>query len=488
MSQRGVAAAAGFGAVVWLAAAPFVTPPAPEIAWVERFVLLAVAVLAPLVLGAMGAGFPDGARADRWWLVAQPAAALLVAVSFVLEPGAWAAALAVPWLVLALLMALGGVARALTLVRLDGEEASFAVARVFLPVGAVWLVVSRTGAPFLGFHAPLPILTAVHFHYTAFAALALAGFLARVQPGRPVGAVVALAAVGTPVTATGITLQNQGVAAGAWTALAGAALVVAAFVLLAAATLWWALRHAVPIGPRIALAASGVLGLAGVPWGVVWAWDQAAGGPGLSILQMVRWHGAVNAAGFVLPALVAWTMLAPERAPRRSVRVAGLQAVQDRPVDVAPEAAGGQQLLPPEVSWRQRVPDANVAGLRAALLRFDVGLPGHVELSSSRDRVAAGDRVRQRVRLGPLRIEAELVVTEVLDDGPVRVACRTLPGHLVEGVKVYELRHEGGQAWLEMRSRSRPGPWLLRLLAPVVRRRQDRTNRAVLDRLAPAAS
>ena len=77
-----------------------------------------------------------------------------------------------------------------------------------LPIGGGWLVLSRLGVSVLGFEEPIILLTAVHFHYAAFATLVLVGLAGRfTRDGAAYRAIAAGAVSGPPLLAAGITLS-----------------------------------------------------------------------------------------------------------------------------------------------------------------------------------------------------------------------------------------------------------------------------------------
>lgn len=140
----------------------------------ELLFLLAAWVIVPLGLKFL----PDSAPL-RIAKLCQPGAAALVTMSFILPTGPLAAALALPWLGINGLVALGGLLQ-LKLMLTGGISRILQLAAMFFPVvGGIHLVASRYGYPLAGFPEPIILLTAIHFHYTAFAAPILASLASR---------------------------------------------------------------------------------------------------------------------------------------------------------------------------------------------------------------------------------------------------------------------------------------------------------------------
>lgn len=94
-------------------------------------------------------------------------------------------------------------------------------------------------------------------------------------------------------------------------------------------------------------------------------------------------------------------------------------------------------------------------------------------------RVEAGCLIVQRVRVGPLALEAGVRVLDAWDE-PGRVGYRyvTLRGHPERGVASFEARREGGRVAFRIASVSEP---TLRLTAPYARHAQRRAVRAAMD-------
>jgi hypothetical protein len=245
----------------------------PELGLVEALFLLAAFVCVPLAFRLLG--LP---RARR---LAFPAA-VLAALSFLVPKGSLAATLAAPWLLVDLVAAAAAL-------RLRHPLATPAF--LFLPVGGGHLVAHRAGLPVLGFPDEIVLLTAVHFHYTAFITPLLA-LLASRGPWRPLalagGAGVLLA---TPLTAVGFIFSP--------------ALKTASVALLAASTVAIALAQ-LRADPgrtlsRVLLGISSLSIVAGI-----YEIGAATRTVFLSIPFMTATHGVLNACGFSLCGLLAW--------------------------------------------------------------------------------------------------------------------------------------------------------------------------------------
>lgn len=287
------------GAMLWLIAAlGFGLSP------IQILFLIAPLVIVPL-------GLPQAALTDRdgqgsalltWLIRLQPLAALLLWVSFAFAPGELAAMLALPWVLLTFACGLYGVLRHLPHGFSDAGEVAIDAAFVFIPVGGAWLLASRLGQPMMGFHEPLVLLTAVHFHFAGFAATLLTGLTGRLDvPRRLYRWIVAGVISGIPLLAVGIAFLP-------WLEVVSAA--VFAVSLAALALLWLQAVPRLRSGAiLLTMAASSILISMG--FALTFALAEFLGRVWVTIPQMAALHGALNAVGFALPALIAFLRLGP---------------------------------------------------------------------------------------------------------------------------------------------------------------------------------
>ena len=224
----------------------------------------------------------------------QPTAAILATVSFFLEKGPVAAALAGPWLALDGLVALGGLLRLKDAFRSGIAALLLTAAMLFPVVGGIHLVSSRLGHPLAGFPEPIVLLTAIHFHYTAFAAPILASLA-----GRTLGQIAGLGLVGgTPLLAAGFLFSPK------LTAAAVGVLVLCVSGLALAQ--WAALPRLTTRGGRLLLGLSSFSVIAGMILAAIYEHGFYTGRSWLSIPQMAWSHGLLNGVGFSLGGLLAW--------------------------------------------------------------------------------------------------------------------------------------------------------------------------------------
>ncbi len=311
--------------VVLLAAA--LTPYLPMWA-AEVLVAYAAITIVPLGLALVIQRAPAEPRpvVDRAAAMAVLPGACAVIASYTYRPGAAAAVLAGAWVVACGIIGALGVARAARRWRrgalFTADEVCIDVGLLYLPVGAVWLALSRGGATPLGFREPVILLTAAHFHYAGFGAPLVCGLVGRLvhEPGERTSFEYRVAAVavcaGVPLTAVGI-LTSHGTEATSALLLAAGMLALAALLFLRATRAALALRP----GWR-GRAAAALFALAGLSLVVSMAFAatfavtgsagrDASDDPLFSITRMVEVHGVANALGFTTACLLAFTLLEP---------------------------------------------------------------------------------------------------------------------------------------------------------------------------------
>lgn len=296
------------GVGVWvLVAAIVVLLPAAGLTLVE-----AVVLLGPLVLGPLGLALlrPEPGDASAGWHrfaeVAQAPAALAATLAVLTPRGVgMAGVLAAVWLAVAVVAAAGPALAWLRAPTLDPAPLARTAALVFLVVGAAWLVIDRMGARPLGLSEDLVTLTAVHFHFAGFATATITSLTASAT-----GTVAPrLTRASTWMIVGGPLLIATGFSAVAPLLLVGAVVLTAGLYLLS----WLLLRHARPVDrlARGLLVLAAVAVIAPMVLAVQWAAGNVLGTPALSVPDMARTHGVVNAFGFAIPGLLGWLRARP---------------------------------------------------------------------------------------------------------------------------------------------------------------------------------
>ncbi len=273
----------------------------------ERVLLVAPLVVVPALLARLPERTIAGRRTTRdpgpWWALI---AALPLLVAMALPRGPVAAGLVVPWVVVVVGLAVAGVRDALVgmpSVLRPGSAAQLATDAALggLAVGAVSLLIDRSGTPVPQVSAVIMTLTAVHFHVAAFGLVAIAALAAARRPGVVAWLAIGSIVVGTAVTALGFLV----VFAFQWVG----AVMVGSGGLVVAALIGRSL-----VGDRGWMANAGRLAVGALAIGMVLAiaWPTSLVlAPGLlDIDLMVRTHGILNATAVVVLALVPWDRVA----------------------------------------------------------------------------------------------------------------------------------------------------------------------------------
>jgi hypothetical protein len=205
------------------------------------------------------------------------------------------------------------------------EEVSIDFGLVYLPVGGVWLVMSRLGLQAFGFGDTIVLLTAVHFHFAGFAAPILAGLAGRFIEA-PVFArqifrvSIAFLIIGIPLVATGITASPL-------LALVGATVLSLGLMLLALTVMATVLRALRSLPAQILLTVSSVSSVLAMLMASIYAYSIVAKKLIIGIPEMAVTHGILNAFGFALSGLTAWLIVRPiSRAPVPGIPFSRLSA------------------------------------------------------------------------------------------------------------------------------------------------------------------
>lgn len=297
------------GGVIWVLLFSLRIGDSPATGLIQRIVLLGILVVVPLALSLVPA--PESKERNVWLyqiaLLAQPFGAIAAIASFLLAPGVPAAVLASLWFCVTAVIALLGLWRLGRPELRSAAEISISAGMIYLPVAGSWLVVSRLGIQLLGYGDTIILLTAVHFHFAAYAAPILAGLAGRKLSERgnvyrvfkltPTGIIA-----GTPLVAAGITLSPV-------IALVGTVMISVGLVILAVLVVGWILPLIPSIPAKILLLISSVSSLPAMMLACAYAYSIVFKKLIIDIPQMAMTHGVANAFGFALCGLIAWSLL-----------------------------------------------------------------------------------------------------------------------------------------------------------------------------------
>jgi len=305
---------ATLGAVVWAGTAVAARAGVARIGAIELMFLFAPLVIVPLGME-LGRVIGGTGRLDEMARWVQPFGAAAALVALLLPPGRWAGLLACGWMIVCLLMAGAGV---VDLLPSSGSEAgrsarsthsqttlaSFVVgiARIDLVVGGSWLVASRLGMRPLGIQEPIGLLTAVHFHFAGFSTAMIAAatlrFGERRQTVRWLKWLLPLVVAMPYVVAIGFVISPV--------VKMVAAILFSVSVAGLAVALRSCGRRAERRAAQVLLQVAAAAVFAGMVLSGVYAVADFVGSDVLTIPQMARTHGILNAVGFCMAGTLGW--------------------------------------------------------------------------------------------------------------------------------------------------------------------------------------
>ena len=231
-------------------------------------------------------------------------AAVALAGSFHLEPGIEAALLASPWL-LARLFVVKQVAMECLKTGLPSAATTCVhAAAVFPAIGAAWLVAHRANWTPWGFDPLIVLLTAAHFHHAGFTLPLMAGLNARASPGCWTRFSSVAVLLGVPLVAVGITGTHFGVLK--FLEPFGVAILVLGALGVAVSQVWRGLEPQPSILTRLGFFISGASLFAAMVLALGFGLRYVISNFALTMSQMWKINGTLNAFGFGLCGILAW--------------------------------------------------------------------------------------------------------------------------------------------------------------------------------------
>jgi len=274
---------------------------------IEKIVLLAILVPIPLSLPLLEEPKNSGQLPQIYQLMCYiyPVVALMAVSSHLPHFKSVRGWLSLGWLGFTIILALHGMYRYLRHGNERIEELAIDIASIYIVIGAIWYSASRFDLHFLGFTEPFVILTAIHFHYTAFLATILIGSIARIFPENmytrledQYKMIIIMVLLATPLIAVGITFSPI--------------IELLATLLLSTALYWYATLMITNMGemdlkrlPKILLTISSMIPFWSMSLAVIYATSTYFNLNWIKIDKMLYLHGFFNAFGFVLIGLIA---------------------------------------------------------------------------------------------------------------------------------------------------------------------------------------
>jgi hypothetical protein len=300
---------AAIGGLIWLVLFAGIFLNVFRLSILDLLFLLAPWVVVPLSLSLIPHGassFSEVTAAVVRYLLFLGAA--LTEVSFFSPPGRKAGTLTFLWLIVGAALALDGLDRLIRTRLKSFNEFCFAVGEGYALVGALWLLASRFGLEPIGFHEPIVLLTAIHFHYAGLMAAVLAGLVATSMRTSPFLRIALSCAV------LGPGLLGLAFLAGPKLKLAAVALMVVGGCGIAFGTFRAGLAGAAGIGGRLLLVGSTCV-IIGMALAGIWAVGEYPFHNFVNLEQMARYHGVLNSMGFGLCSLAGWTLVRRKTQP-----------------------------------------------------------------------------------------------------------------------------------------------------------------------------
>lgn len=302
--ERWARTCATVGAAAWAGLAVLARVGIARIGAIELVFLFAPLVIVPLGMS-LGQALGGGGRLAEIAQRMQPLGAAGVVIAMCIPPGRWAGTAALVWMIICLLLGGAGMMDLLSAWRSGADRPvrlTVAIARIDLIVGAAWLVASRLGMRPMGIQEPIGLLTAVHFHFAGFASATITAatlqFCRRRAEFRWLKKLAVLV-VGMPfVVAAGFVISPA--------LKMGAALAFSASVGGLAVILRSCAKDMRDAVARVWLQVAAAAVFAGIVLSGVYAVANYLGSEVLTIPQMARTHGILNAVGFCLAGLLGW--------------------------------------------------------------------------------------------------------------------------------------------------------------------------------------
>ncbi|MDQ0206748.1 YndJ family protein [Alkalicoccobacillus murimartini] len=272
---------------------------------IHLLLAFSILVLVPLVFGLTY----RQTKPRDWFVRLQPTFSIIGAGSLLFEPGIVSGLLAGSWLGFTMWAAMIGFSRASVRGFRRVEENAIDAAYLYMVVGGLWLVISRTGMDFLPFSDVIVLLTAVHFHYSSLIVPITAGLLGRYihKKNERIRGYTLL----TTLVIIGPLLVGIGISVGGILDISSVIVYSVAFIWLAVESIRIMIRSNDRFLARFLIGMGSTLSIIAMLFSVVYSSGVSFGQSFLSIQQMVRYHGFVQAFGFSLLILIGWSILRP---------------------------------------------------------------------------------------------------------------------------------------------------------------------------------
>ncbi|MCP1123354.1 YndJ family protein [Bacillus sp. 3103sda1] len=268
----------------------------PKLHPVESIILLSILLFIPMAFSIVDKRKRDGDELFCYKLAVfiYPIAAISAMLAFVTNHFLFA----IIWFIYTGIVALFGVCRLLERGWKPLEETAIDSGFMYLFLGGFWFFVSVANIPIMQFSSDIVLLTAAHFHYSAFLLPLSAGLLGRKQQKKSkLYTIVMFIIIISPMTvAIGITYSRI---------FEFFAVLLYLISLYVYGIFVWKTKFT-SISAKVFLIISSSTLMVTILFSLLYSYGNFRGMMTISIVQMVWIHGVVNGIGVALPACMGW--------------------------------------------------------------------------------------------------------------------------------------------------------------------------------------
>ncbi|GAE29591.1 YndJ family protein [Alkalihalobacillus hemicellulosilyticus] len=295
------------GLIVWLASFSIL-----NIGLIERLLLFSILVLVPLILYLTETKDRHGEYFKTYRVAVHlfPVGSLMAFISFFIPSGVLAGMVSIGWLLWTGIVFVYGFARLSARGLTFLEETSIDIGLMYLLLGGGWFTVFQFGFDVMNFGSLIILLTAIHFHYSAFVTPIFLGLLGRVlREGCNLPKSYRLATIGVMISPIGVAVG-----------ITYSRLIEFIFVVLFVLCLWiytflvikYVRKKQTYLVGYFLISLSGLILLFTMSLAFYYGLGRLLRVDLILIPDMVTLHGIGNAFGFVLVGVLGWLMILPK--------------------------------------------------------------------------------------------------------------------------------------------------------------------------------
>ncbi|SEN22009.1 YndJ-like protein [Mesobacillus persicus] len=266
-----------------------------QIHLVEALLLLSMLCFVPIAMFLVGNDRKDD-RLVKYLSTIYPLAALSAVLAIVTDVFVFS----VVWFGFTVLITMLGLSRLLERGWKPISETAIDFGLIYLGLGGFWFFAYVSEIKIMSFSSLTNLLTAIHFHYSAFVIPIFMGFIGRkLTSSHRLYTLVSLVIISSPMTiAVGITISRK---------LEFIAVTVYVLALIFYAFFVFTAHFQRKLAKFLVSFSAAVL-LMTIAFSLIYAFGRVSSSVTITIPTMIFIHGVVNAFGVVLPALVGWLL------------------------------------------------------------------------------------------------------------------------------------------------------------------------------------